>query len=238
VTGKLLKAYDIRAKTISYHDHNAAHILPEILNRLAAGEIVALVSDAGTPLISDPGYRLVHEARAAGHDVCSLPGASAMLCALTSSGLPTDKFMFVGFLESKMMARQKELSKYKKLGASLIFYESAKRLAASLKDMLEVLGNRNAAVCRELTKLYEEIRSDNLENLVHFYEENGAPKGEIVIIVSPPLAQSSDDFDLDDALTEAFKKLSLKEAVAAVTYMSGLKRKAVYSRALELAGKK
>ena len=238
VTGKLLKAYDIKTKKIAYHDHNARHVLPEILSRLERGEVVTLVSDAGTPLISDPGYRLVHDARAAGYLVQSMPGASAMLCALTSSGLPTDKFMFVGFLESKISARQKELSKYKKLGASLIFYESSKRLLASLRDMFEILGSREGAVCRELTKLYEEVKTGSLEELIDFYEVNGAPKGEIVIILSPPKMQSNSEIDLDDALGQALKKLSVKEAVAAVTYMTGLKRKVVYNRALELSGKK
>lgn len=235
VSGKLLAYFDIKTPMISYHDHNAQNVLPQLMEKLKEGKIVALISDAGTPLISDPGYKLVNQCRKESVMVTSLPGASALLCALTVAGMPTDKFLFYGFLPSKTTARQKELAKFLNLPATLVYYESAKRLLACLKDIKEVLGNRRVAVCRELTKLYEEVKSDNLDALIACYEELPTPKGEIVIIVEPAAVGGDLIDDLDDALEKALKKLSVKEAVAAVTYMSGKKRKEVYKRALELS---
>lgn len=238
VTGKLLAHFDVRTPTVSYHDHNEQRVLPRLMATLAAGQIVALVSDAGTPLISDPGYRLVKEARAAGFLVNSIPGASAILAALTSAGLPTDRFMFAGFLPSKTGARRKILSDLAPIMATLVFYESPKRLKSSLKDIFEVLGDREAAVCRELTKLFEEVRSGKLSDLARHYRKADKPKGEIVIIVGPPLAAEASEDQLDQALIKALENLSVKEAVASVTYTTGLKRKQVYARALELSGSK
>lgn len=238
VTGKLLAYFGIKTPTISYHDHNSERMLPQILDRLHQGQIVALVSDAGTPLVSDPGYKLVHEARKAGIMVTSLPGASAVLAALATAGLPTDRFMFAGFLPNKTVARQKIVKEFKSLRSTLVFYESPKRLKDSLKDIHAVLGDRKVAVCRELTKLYEEIRLENLSDLIEHYEERGAIKGEVVIIIEPPREEVSDDAMLDDALMTALEKLTVREAVAAVSYSTGLKRKKVYSRALELSGDK
>lgn len=235
VSGKLLRHFDIPTKSISYHDHNADKVLPRLLERLGEGQSVALISDAGTPLISDPGYRLVSEVQKQGITVSALPGASALLAALACAGLPTDRFMFAGFLPNKTTARQKALAGLKKIGSTLIFYESPKRLAACLKDMTGVLGQREAVVCRELTKLYEEVRRGTLEELCHHYENSPTPKGEVVVLVGPS-EEEMEQSDLDEALESALKQLSLREAVAAVTYITGRRRKQVYARALELAG--
>lgn len=237
VSGKLLAHFGIKTPATSYHDHNEQKILPLLLERLEAGQIVALISDAGTPLISDPGYRLVKEARGAGHLVSSIPGASAILAALACAGLPTDRFMFAGFLPGKTVARCKILGELATVRATLIFYESPKRLKDSLKDIFEVLGDRDAAICRELTKLYEEVRSGSLSEMAAYFEEAQRPKGEIVIIVGPPLETEVSEDQLDQALISALENLSVKEAVASVTYTTGLKRKQVYTRALEISGK-
>ncbi len=238
VTGKLLAYFEVKTPTISYHDHNEKKVLPQLLERLEAGQIVGLVSDAGTPLISDPGYHLVKEAREAGHFVSSIPGASAILAALTSAGLPTDRFMFAGFLSNKTQARRKTLAELASVKATLIFYESAKRLKDSLKDIFDVLGDREAAVCRELTKLFEEVRRGSLAELVEHYDQNDRPKGEIVIVIGPRGETEVTIDKLDDALIKALENLSVKEAVAAVTYSLGLKRKQVYERALKISGNK
>ena len=234
VSGKLLAYYEIKTPTISYHDHNAQQVMPRLIAQLKEGKIVALISDAGTPLISDPGYKLVNECQKEGVMVTSLPGPSAVLCALTNAGMPTDNFLFCGFLPPKMAARQKELKKFATVQATLVYYESAKRLLVCLKDIRTVLGNRRVAVCRELTKLYEEVQKDHLDELIIYYEERATPKGEIVIIIEPPAKNSKIIDDLDGALTDALENLTVKEAVAAVTYISGRKRKEVYKRALEI----
>jgi 16S rRNA (cytidine1402-2'-O)-methyltransferase len=235
VSGKLLSYYEIKTPMISYHDHNSQAVMPKLIDELKAGKTMALITDAGTPLISDPGYKLVNECRNQGIMVTSLPGASAVLCALTCAGMATDKFFFSGFLPSKTVARKKEINKLSKIPATLVYFESPKRLLASLKDLREVLGNRSAAVCRELTKLYEEIRKDNLDNLIEHYEGLQTPKGEIVVLIEQGKEKKLVN-DLDSALDDALKKLSVKEAVFAVTYMTGRKRKEVYKRALELSG--
>ena len=235
VSGKLLSYYEIKTPMISYHDHNSQAVMPKLIDELKAGKTMALITDAGTPLISDPGYKLVNECRNQGIMVTSLPGASAVLCALTCAGMATDKFFFSGFLPSKTVARKKEINKLSKIPATLVYFESPNRLLASLKDLREVLGNRNAAVCRELTKLYEEIRKDNLDNLIEHYEGLQTPKGEIVVLIEQGKEKKLVN-DLDSALDDALKKLSVKEAVFAVTYMTGRKRKEVYKRALELSG--
>jgi len=238
VTGKLLAHFDVTTPTMAYHDHNEEKSLPQLMAFLAAGQTVALVSDAGTPLISDPGYRLVRQARDAGHFVSSIPGASAILAALASAGLPTDRFMFAGFLPNKTQARRKILTELSSVRTTLVFYESAKRLKASLQDIYDILGDREAAVCRELTKLFEEVKRDKLENLIGYYQDRNRPKGEIVIVVGPAAETEVRIDQLDDALIKALAELSVKEAVASVTYSLGLKRKQVYGRALELVGEK
>lgn len=235
-TGKLLSYYGIRTRTIAYHEHNASRIGPRILDRIGKGQSVALVSDAGTPLISDPGYRLVAAALDAGLMVTTLPGASALLAALTVAGLPTDRFFFAGFLPPKKTARRKNLSKLAEIPATLVFYESPKRLIASLDDMAAALGaSREAVVCRELTKLHEELVRGSFEELSAEFAGRDRVRGEIVIVVAPPPeAAAEDDAVIDRALRAALEKLSVKEASHAVAYMTGASRKEVYSRALQI----
>jgi 16S rRNA (cytidine1402-2'-O)-methyltransferase len=234
VTGKLLHRYGIATPMQPYHEHNAARMRPLLLQRLAAGEVVALVSDAGTPLISDPGFKLVQTAIAAGVFVTALPGASAPLAALCVAGLPTDRFFFAGFLPPKTVQRRRALAELKPIPATLVFLESAQRLAPSLADMAEVLGPRPAAVARELTKLFEEVRRDSLSALAQHYAEAGPPKGEVVVAVGPPLETGAEAVDLDAALAAALGHMSLREAAAAVAEATGLPRRQVYARALAL----
>ena len=238
VTAKLLARYAISARMLPYHEHNAERMRPELLQRLAEGRSIALVSDAGTPLVSDPGYKLVREAIAAGHPVTALPGASASLTALLLSGLPPDRFFFAGFLPAKSGERRRELGTLAGIPATLIFYESANRLAESLADMTELLGDRPAAVARELTKLHEEVRRGSLGSLADHYGAAGPPRGEIVIVVGPPLAGAGavSTADLDTALKQALAQMSLKDAVAAVAAATGRPRREIYARALALAG--
>lgn len=238
VTGKLLAYFDVKTPTTSYHDHNEQKILPQLLERLGSNQVVSLVSDAGTPLISDPGYRLVKDARDAGHFVSSIPGASAILAALACAGLPTDRFMFAGFLPNKKLARRKNLAELSSVNVTLVFYESTKRLKDCLKDIFDVFGDREAAVCRELTKLFEEVRRGSLAELVAYYDGADRPKGEIVIVIGPAGEIEVTTDQLDDALQRALETLTVKEAVAAVTYSLGLKRKQVYERALKISGNK
>lgn len=239
VTAKLFAIHNIQVKTTPYHDHNAAEMRPRVLKRLEAGEAVALVSDAGTPLVSDPGFKLVQEAVAAGHNVTTLPGASSVLAALTLAGLPTDRFFFAGFLPAKQEARRKELADLAAIPATLVFLESANRLAAVLADMAAALGGREAAVARELTKKFEEVRRGPLGELAAHYEEAGAPKGEIVIVVGPPEKRAAlCAHEVDAMLENALARASLKDAVAEVVAMTGLPRRDVYARALELSGAK
>ena len=202
--------------------------------RLRAGETVALVSDAGTPLVSDPGYKLVREAAAENIPVFAVPGASAALAALVSAGLPTDRFLFAGFLPPRPAGRRRSLQEFTKIQASLVFFESARRLAASLRDMAETLGHRPAAVARELTKLYEEVRRGSLDELATHYAASGAPKGEVVIVVGPP-GKDKGVVDIDGMLRTALRDMSLRDAAAAVSEASGQPRRTVYARALKLS---
>ncbi|MGB8842955.1 MAG: 16S rRNA (cytidine(1402)-2'-O)-methyltransferase [Aliidongia sp.] len=236
VSAKLLTIHAIATRRLSYHDHNADHVRPLLLARLAAGERVALISDAGTPLISDPGYKLVRDAIAAGIEVHTAPGASAALAALVLSGLPSNRFLFAGFLDAKSAARRRDLTGLARLDATLIFYESAQRLAASLSDMAEILGDRPAAVARELTKLYEEVARDRLGALARRYAESGPPKGEIVIIVAPPEeAAPAAEADIDAMLREALGRASLRDAAAEVAARLDLPKREIYARALLLS---
>jgi 16S rRNA (cytidine1402-2'-O)-methyltransferase len=238
VTAKLLARYAIAARTLPYHEHNAERMRPELLRRLAEGQSIALVSDAGTPLVSDPGYKLVRAAIEAGHAITALPGASASLTALLLSGLPPDRFFFAGFLPPRSGERRRELETMAAIPSSLIFYESANRLGESLADMAAVLGDRPAAVARELTKLHEEVRRGTLAALAAHYAQAGPPKGEIVVVAGPPLeeAASISAADLDATLRQALARMSLKDAVAAVAATTGRPRREVYARALALAG--
>ncbi|MDR3518727.1 MAG: 16S rRNA (cytidine(1402)-2'-O)-methyltransferase [Azospirillaceae bacterium] len=234
VTRKLLTLHGIATATASYHEHNAAQVRPQIMARLAAGEAVALVSDAGTPLVSDPGYKLVQDCIAGGHALTALPGANAALTALILSGLPCDRFLFAGFLPPKSAARRTALIEFIGLRATLLFYESGPRLAAMLADLAAVLGPRRAAVARELTKLFEEVRRDTLDVLARHYEQAGPPKGEIVVVVGPPDTDRVEAADIDAALVAALNRLSLRDAVAEVAAATGWARRDVYAHALAL----
>ena len=239
VTGGLLHRYGIKQKLISYHDHNALGRQPELLARLAAGEAVALVSDAGTPLISDPGYKLVQACRAAGYPVTALPGASALLTALACGGLPTDQFLFAGFLPSKPTAREKALLALKSIPATLVFYEAPPRLDATLAAMAKIFGaERPAAVARELTKLYETVETGTLAELAARFHTEKTPKGEIVLMIAPPAPTQAEAPPLDALLREALRTHSLRDAVAAVSAATGIKKSEVYQRALGVGGEK
>jgi 16S rRNA (cytidine1402-2'-O)-methyltransferase len=235
VTRKLTERYGIATPLMAYHEHNAAEALPKIIARLAEGQAVSLVSDAGTPLISDPGYRLVRAAVEAGHAVTALPGASAVLAALSLAGLPTDRFFFEGFLPPKQGARQKRIAEIAAVPATLVLFESGPRLAASLADLAKGLGAREAAVCRELTKLHEEIRRGDLTTLASDYAEGAEIRGEIVIVIAPPPERKTADADIDDMLRQALARVSVKDAVGEVALATGRARRDVYQRAIELA---
>lgn len=239
VTAKLLTRHGIRARLVAYHEHNAERMRPLLLERMRRGEAVALVSDAGTPLVSDPGFKLVRAAIAEGLKVTTLPGPSALLAALVLSGLPSDRFLFAGFLPPKPAARRRELAGLAGLAATLVFYEAAPRLAATLADMAAALGERQAAVARELTKLYEEVRHGSLAELAAQYHAAGPPRGEVVIVVGPPAAEApaSEAETVDQQLAAALGEMSVKDASAAVAATTGLPRRAVYARALRLAGR-
>ncbi|MCZ6862683.1 MAG: 16S rRNA (cytidine(1402)-2'-O)-methyltransferase [Alphaproteobacteria bacterium] len=238
ITGRLLKAYGIEAASIPYHDHNAARARPGLIKRLERGEIVALVSDAGTPLVSDPGFKLVEACAKSGIAVYAVPGASALLAGLGVAGLPTDRFYFAGFLPSKQAARRKALREIAAVPGTLVIYESARRLAASLADMAAVLGDRRASVARELTKRFEEVVRGSLTKLATRYAESGPPKGEIVVIVAPPDPPEIGEEMIDRALTAALERQSVKDAAGDVAAALGLPRRRLYERALALSGKR
>lgn len=237
VTAKLLRHLGVKVPLIAYHDHSDAAVRDALVAR-AASEVVALVSDAGTPLISDPGYKLVREARAAGRHVVTLPGPCAAIAALTLAGLPTDRFLFAGFLPSKAKARGDSIAELASIRATLVFYESGPRLSATLAALAAGLGNREAAVARELTKLYEECVTGPLADLATLYA-NSPPKGEIVVVVAPPpsaTAEDGDDSDIDAALAEALTTLPVAKAAKAVAARFGRERSDIYARALALKG--
>src|SRR5512139_4282625 len=233
VTRKLTERYGITTPLTPYHEHNAAEARPKLLSRLADGQSVALVSDAGTPLISDPGFKLVRAAREAGYPVTALPGASAVLAALTVSGLPTDRFFFEGFLPAKQTARQKRVAALANMPATLVLFESGSRLAPMLADLAEALGPRAAAICRELTKLHEEVKCDDLDALARIYADGAETRGEFVIVVSPPAAEHRAD-DIDELLKRALSRVSVKDAVGEVAVATGRPRREIYQRALAL----
>ncbi|MGE0714598.1 MAG: 16S rRNA (cytidine(1402)-2'-O)-methyltransferase [Alphaproteobacteria bacterium] len=236
VSGPFLRGLGATAPLLAYHDHNAARVRPQIMERLAAGAAVALVTDAGTPLVSDPGYRLVGECVERGIPVTTLPGPSAPLAALVLSGLPTDRFLFAGFLPPKAGARGAALAELAAVPATLVFFETAPRLADSLGQMAEVLGDRPAAVARELTKLHEEVRRGPLAALAAHYRDAGPPRGEIVVVVGPPVAAAAAaDDEVDDRLRAALTTLRPSAAAAAVAAATGRPRREVYARAMALA---
>jgi 16S rRNA (cytidine1402-2'-O)-methyltransferase len=233
VTAKLLRHLGIRKPMIPYHDHNADRIRPGLIARMR-DQAIALVSDAGTPLISDPGYKLVREARAAGIPVTTAPGPSAAIAALTLAGLPTDRFLFLGFLPPRAKARADAIAGIASVEASLVLYESGPRLAATLAALAGGLGAREAAVAREISKKFEEVRGGSLAELASSYAE-APPKGEIVIVVGPPgEAEAAGADDIDAALREALARLSPSRAAAEVAERLGIPRRAAYERAQQL----
>ncbi|WP_294301791.1 16S rRNA (cytidine(1402)-2'-O)-methyltransferase [uncultured Sphingomonas sp.] len=235
VTAKLLQHIGTRRTMTPYHDHNAEAVRPGLVARMG-GEVVALVSDAGTPLISDPGYKLVRDARAAGHLVVTVPGPCAAVAALTLAGLPTDRFLFLGFLPPKAGARATAIAEVASVRATLILYESGPRLGATLAALAEGLGDREAGVAREITKRFEECVTGTLSELAARYAD-APPKGEIVVIVAPPgePAPASEE-DADTALREALTRLPVSKAAGEVAKRLGLDRRDLYARAMELKG--
>ncbi|WBO20956.1 16S rRNA (cytidine(1402)-2'-O)-methyltransferase [Sphingomonas abietis] len=233
VTAKLLRHIGAERPMTPYHDHNADRIRPGLVARLGS-EAIALVSDAGTPMISDPGFKLVRDARAAGHAIVTLPGPCAAVAALTLAGLPTDRFLFVGFLPSKEKAKGDAIAEVAAIRASLVMYESGPRLGATLAALAKGLGDRDAAVAREISKAFEECVTGTLSELAERYAEQG-PKGEIVIVVGPPGEAARPEVeDLDALLREALARLPVAKAAKEVAATTGLDRHDLYARALEL----
>ncbi|MFD1703641.1 16S rRNA (cytidine(1402)-2'-O)-methyltransferase [Methylopila henanensis] len=236
VTAKLMSHYGIGARLIAYHEHNASEMRPKVLARLAAGERLALVSDAGTPLISDPGFKLVRDCAAEGLHVTHLPGPSAVLTALVLAGLPTDRFFFEGFLPPKQAARRARIAEIARVPGTLVLFETGPRVAEALADLAEGLGPRPAALARELTKRFEQVRRASLPELAGALASGPDPKGEIVLVIGPPEEEAPlEGGELDALLAAALARVSLKDAVAEVAAATGLKRREVYARALELA---
>jgi 16S rRNA (cytidine1402-2'-O)-methyltransferase len=239
ITRRLTERYGISAELIPYHEHNAATARPKILQKLAQGAAIALVSDAGTPLISDPGFKLVREACAAGHAVTALPGPSSVLTALSVAALPTDRFFFEGFLPAKETARRARLSELARIDATLVLFESGNRVQATLADLAGIMGAREAAICRELTKLHEEVTRGALSALAA-QAETLETRGEFVLVIGPPAAdaQTLTEEALDNLLREQLERHSVKDAVAHAVELSGRPRREIYARALELAKEK
>lgn len=237
VTRVLLERYGIRRRTSAYHEHNADRAGPKLIAEIEAGRSVALASDAGTPLVSDPGHRLVQAAIEAGIRVVPIPGASAVLAALAVSGLPSDAFFFAGFLSAKDGQRRTRLEELKPVPGTLVFFESPRRLAASLRSMAEMLGERPAAVCRELTKTFEEARRGTLSALATHYGEADTPRGEIVICVGPPVeAEAASAEDTDRLLLSLSAEMGASRAAGEAARMTGAKKADLYRRLMELKG--
>jgi 16S rRNA (cytidine1402-2'-O)-methyltransferase len=234
ITHRLLDRYQIRAAMTPYHDHNAAAARPVLIRRLAAGQAVALVTDAGTPLISDPGYKLVRDAQSAGHRVTAVPGASSVLAALCVAGLPTDRFHFAGFLPSKQSARTERIAEIATLPATIVLFEAGSRIAETLAELAERFGAREAVICRELTKLHEEVRHGILAEHAAYYAGDAERRGEFVILIAPPKDVPLQAADIDAMLRSALSTNSTKEAVDAVAGATGESRRYVYRRALAL----
>ena len=234
VSAKLLAIHGISRPLVSYNDHNAREMRPRLLGRLSNEERVALISDAGTPTVSDPGMKLVRAAREAGIAVHPVPGASAALAALVASGLPTDRFLVAGFLPPKSGERRTALAELKSVPASLVFFESPQRLSDSLTDMAEVLGDREVAVTRELTKLHEEVRTGSLTALTATYEQ--PPKGEITIVVAPPIDAAPDTAKAESLLRQALPFMPVKAAANLVAEATGASRRELYAMALSMKG--
>jgi 16S rRNA (cytidine1402-2'-O)-methyltransferase len=235
ITRRLTERYAIATQLTPYHEHNAALARPKILERLTQGAAIALVSDAGTPLISDPGFKLVREACAAGHQVTALPGPSSVLAALSVAALPTDRFYFEGFLPPKQTARRARLAELSRIDATLVMFESGNRLEDTLADLAVIMGERDAAVCRELTKMHEDIRRAPVSELAKS-ANSLETRGEFVLVIAPPRAAPSMTADaLDDLLRKRLALESVKDAVAHAAEISRRSRREIYARALELA---
>ncbi|MCW6509577.1 16S rRNA (cytidine(1402)-2'-O)-methyltransferase [Lichenifustis flavocetrariae] len=240
VTKVLLAHYGIATPLVTYHEHNAAVMRPHLLARLKAGAALALVSDAGTPLVSDPGYKLVSEALAEHIPVIPIPGASAVLAALVVAGLPTDRFFFEGFLPPKSAARRARIAVLAAVPGTLVFFESGRRITETLADLAAVLGPRQAAIARELTKHYETVRRGPLPELAATLATEDPPKGEIVLLVGPPDTEISEltPEELDVKLRAALERLAVKDASAVVAAETGLPRRQIYARAVELTAER
>src|SRR4249920_659339 len=236
ITRRLTERYAIAALLKPYHEHNAALARPKILEKLAQGASIALVSDAGTPLISDPGFKLVREVCAAGHPVIAVPGASSVLTALSVAALPTDRFFFEGFLPAKQGARRTRLAELARIDATLVMFESGNRVQETLADLAESMAGRDAAICRELTKLHEEIKRAPIVELAKAADQLET-RGEFVLVIGPPRADANimTQHDLDDLLRSSLARDSVKDSVAHAVELSGRPRREVYARALELA---
>jgi 16S rRNA (cytidine1402-2'-O)-methyltransferase len=234
VTRKLLARYGISTSLAAYHDHNAEQVRPIVLTALRRGERVALMSDAGTPLVSDPGYKLVRAALAEDLLVTAIPGPNAAVTALILSGLSPDAFLFAGFLPRRQLARRRALARWAAVEATLVFYETTPRLAESLADMAEVLGNREAAVARELTKLHEEVRRGRVADLAAYYRLAGAPRGEAAVVVGPPEHHEPNQAEVDERLRTALAELGVREAAAKLAAETGMSRGELYRRALAM----
>jgi len=236
ITRRLTERYGITAVLKPYHEHNAALARPKILERLAQGASIALVSDAGTPLISDPGFKLVREVSAAGHRVIALPGPSSVLNALSVAALPTDRFFFEGFLPPKETARRARISELSRIDATLVLFESGTRVRDSLRDLAEVMGMRLAAICREMTKLHEEVSRAPVAELARS-ADTLETRGEFVLVIAPPAAdaQTMTKDAVDELLRSSLQRHSVKDAVAHAVELSGRPRREIYARALELA---
>jgi len=236
ITRRLLERFAIAATLVPYHEHNAAAMRPKLLDRLAQGGSVALVSDAGTPLISDPGFKLAREATAQGFAVTAVPGPSSVLTALCVAALPTDRFFFEGFLPPKQAGRRARLAELARIDATLVVFESGARVQDCLRDLAAAMGDRDAAICRELTKLHEEVRRGRLADLAQAADALET-RGEFVLVIAPPAADAGvmNDAALDGLLRGALATSSVKDAVAQAAELSGRPRREVYARALELA---
>lgn len=238
VSAKILNHYGISKPLLSYHDHNAAQVRPHLMDLLRQGQKIAYITDGGMPLISDPGYKLVIACQEAQLDYTVIPGPSAPLMALCLSGLSPERFFFCGFLPSKQEARKTALQEIQHIPATLIFFESPKRLVAFLKDALEVLGDRTGAVCREMTKMFEEARKDSLTILIDYYEAH-PPRGEVVVVIEGRSEDSTmGQDDIEDVLRHALETHSLKEAADIVSKAYGLSKREVYQHALQLKAEK
>lgn len=234
ISGKLLQAYGLKKKLIIYNDHSPESVRDQLLDRIENGESVALISDAGMPLISDPGYKIVKAAHDRDVPVTAIPGATATLTAVQLSGLPSDSFSFIGFLPSKEKARQDMLQKWQSCDATLIAYETAPRLQKALADIAAIMPTRTVAVTRELTKLYEEVKKGSPQELVKHYAENGAPKGEIVLVLSPPAPAQYDEAAIIDLLRPLLADHPVKKAAAQLADQTGWSKKDIYNLALKV----